>query len=136
MAIDIVVIQSFACEPEIVISTLSEHQHLDRFFNASFTVLPSHEHYTRRQVSMLGYRFIERVEQVDPFTLNYHIEGDGPVNHHRASINVTPSETGSQLVYSIHCQAKWWQPSWLLQAIIRHDLTQALHKLKEQCDAC
>lgn len=136
MAINIVVKQSFACEPATVISALSEHQQLNRFFNASFTVLPSPAHYTRRQVSMLGCHFIERVEQSEPFTLNYHIEGNGPVNHHRASIIATPSDSGCQLVYSIYCRAKWWQPSWLVEYIIRHDLTRALNKLKDYCDAC
>lgn len=135
MAINIVVKQSFACEPETVITALSEHQRLDRFFNASFTVLPSSDQYIRRQVSMLGYCFIERVEQSEPLSLNYHIEGKGPVNHHRASIIATPSDSGCQLVYSINCQAKWWQPSWLVEYIIRHDLIQALNKLKDYCDA-
>ncbi|HEA18008.1 MAG TPA: SRPBCC family protein [Pseudoalteromonas prydzensis] len=136
MAICISQTQTLQCSAELVVATLLDHEHLDRFFNASFATLPAHTGIWRRQVKMLGYQFIEHVEHTEQYSIEYYIAGQSPVKNHHAKIHLTPLKSGCQLVYVINCDAKFWQPTWLLKALITQDLQRALIKLKAYCDAC
>lgn len=135
MAICILQTQHFHSLAETVFSILCDHARLNRFFNASFSIISAEEGVVRRQVTILGYQFIEHVTQTDLYTLEYYIAGPSPVKNHSAKIKVKPLKAGCQLTYLIHCDAKWWQPTWLLRLLITHDLKKALIKLKAYCDA-
>jgi len=135
MAICILQSQHIHSSAETVLSTLCDHVRLNRFFNASFSIISAEEGVVRRQVTILGYQFIEHVTQTDLYTLEYYIAGPSPVKNHSAKIKVKPLKAGCQLTYLIHCDAKWWQPTWLLRLLITHDLKKALIKLKAYCDA-
>lgn len=136
MAIRISQTQTLQCSAELVVATLLEHEQLNRFFNASFAMLPAHTGIWRRQVTMLGHQFIEHVKHNEQYSIEYHIVGPSPVKNHHAKIQLTPLKAGCQLTYVINCDAKFWQPSWLLKALITQDLKRALIKLKAYCDAC
>lgn len=128
--------QTFQCSGEKVIGTLRDHERLDRFFSASFSTLPSNAYIERRLVKMLGHQFTEHVKHTNQYTIEYCIVGPSPVKNHSAKIQLTPLKVGCKLNYVISFDAKFWQPAWLLKALISHDLKRALVKLKVYCDAC
>lgn len=132
--INIFITMPFACQAIVVIDTLKDHAQLGRFFNAKFKCLTSPNQEILRQVTLRGHTFIEKIDFSDAHTIEYHIEGQGPVKNHQARIWATPLTTGCQLHYSIQCQALNWQPSWLVKLIIKHDISRALAKLRAYCD--
>lgn len=134
--INIYITKEFNCSAEHVISLLSDHAQLGRFFKAQFRCIKDDASGLSREVTLRGHCFVEKIDSCSPLSIDYHIEGQAPVQQHLARIWAIPTQLGCQLHYSITCQAKKWQPTWLVKLIIQHDIVQALNKLRRFCDGC
>ncbi|PKG99249.1 SRPBCC family protein [Paraglaciecola sp. MB-3u-78] len=132
--------QSLAARPSQVRETLLDHEHLNRFFNATFLLLKTqNEGEIRggkgsiRQVSMLGGKFQEQIISADDKHISYQIMGNKPVALHRGDISFDTDNSSAmattEITYNISCKAPWWIPSFVLGFFIKKDITQALKKL-------
>jgi hypothetical protein len=132
--------QSLTARPSQVREILLEHEHLNRFFNATFLLLKTqNEGEIRggkgsiRQVSMLGGKFQEQIISADDNHISYQIIGNKPVAQHRGDIYFKTDNSRAvaktEITYNISCKAPWWIPSFVLGFFIKKDITQALKKL-------
>lgn len=132
--------QSVAARSSQVRDTLLEHEHLHRFFNATFLLLKTQNagdisggKGSIRQVSVLGSQFQEQIISADDCHISYQIMGNKPVAHHRGDIYFNTSNSSAvpttDITYNISCEAPWWIPSFVLGFFIKKDITQALKKL-------
>ena len=132
--------QNLAAKPSQVRDTLLEHEHLHRFFNATFLLLKTQNEGdisggkgSIRQVSMLGSQFQEQIISADDNHISYQIIGNKPVAHHRGDIYFNTANSSAvpttDITYNISCKAPWWIPSFVLQFFIKKDITRALKKL-------
>lgn len=127
--------------PDVVCALLLEHDKLNRFFNADFKQTkaenkqqPSGGAGTIRQVSLHGQTFFEQIISATTQHICYRIIGKGPVYKHQGDILLSENIGGTTIDYTIVCQAPWWQPNIIVQAIITRDIKQALAKLARYCD--
>jgi hypothetical protein len=142
--ISISVKQSIAAKPSLVRDVLLEHQHLNRFFNATFLLLKTQNEGeinggegSVRQVNMLGGKFQEQIISADNKHISYQIIGNKPVTEHRGDIYFHTNNSNSksltapttEITYNISCKAPWWIPSFVLSFFIKKDISQALKQL-------
>ncbi|WP_338363535.1 SRPBCC family protein [uncultured Pseudoalteromonas sp.] len=133
--------QTLNAEPLQIITTLLDHQQLDRFFNAKFELIQTQNSGELkggkgaiRQVKMANATFNERIVMANPGHICYQIIGDKPVAHHQGDIylvaNAGAKSSTTELTYCIRCKAPWWLPNALLKHLISKDIIQALIKLQ------
>lgn len=136
--------QNVVAKPSQVRDMLLEHEHLNRFFNATFLLIKTQDEGeisggkgSIRQVCMLGGKFQERIISADDTHITYQIMGNKPVAEHRGDIyfhtnNNSPEPSIApitKVTYNISCKAPWWIPNFILSFFIKKDITQALKKL-------
>ena len=132
--------QSLAAKPSQVREILLEHEHLNRFFNATFLLIKRQDEGevkggkgAIRQVSMFGGNFQERIISADDKHISYQIIGNKPVADHSGDIyfatDINSNEVMTNLTYNISCKGPWWIPSFILVFFIKKDIAQALKKL-------
>ncbi len=133
--------QTLNADPLQIITTLLDHQQLDRFFNAKFELIKTANSGELkggkgaiRQVKMANATFNERIIMANPSHICYQIVGNKPVANHQGDIylvaNTGAKSITTDLNYCIRCKAPWWLPNALLKHLISKDITQALNKLQ------
>jgi len=138
--ISITLKQNIPAPPSQVRDTLLEHEKLNRFFDADFSLIQKQNdgeikggQGAVRQVKMIGVTFEERIISADHNHISYQIVGNKPVANHRGDILFCEDKTSSipitKITYHIKCKTPWWLPSFVLSFFIKKDIAQALEKL-------
>jgi len=129
------------CPRAQVVALLLHHQQLGRFFNAKFSqtrdALPGEPLGGRgaiRQITMRGQCFFEEITHATQRKISYRIIGQGPVSNHRGDIVFSDQGEATHIDYTITCSAPWWQPNFLVGAVIKRDIANGLTKLARYCD--
>lgn len=104
---------------------------LSEIFATQIDELDSPDHYPRRSVAMRGHQFTEKMTHLSDSRLMYHIEGKGPVAHHRGQIDYIRSGNGHYLHYQIHGRSSTWVPTWLLKIVMYYDFKMAARRLRK-----
>jgi hypothetical protein len=132
--------QNVIASPSQVCTILLEHEQLNRFFDADFSLIKNQNNGeikggkgAIRQISMIGVKFEEEIMSADKQHIHYKIVGDKPVSDHRGdiyfSLNKITTISTTDVTYQISCKAPWWLPSFVLSFLIKKDVTQALKKI-------
>ena len=143
--LNIIVKESIAASPEVLLKTLLEHEQLDRFFNASFGVVHSQDKNEIvggkgciREIQTVGLTFQEQIVKADRNEIQYKIIGDFFIEKHFGRIVLHPKSNRlsiyTNIEYSIAFQVSWYLPSRLIKYFIERDITKAMHKMKEYFD--
>ncbi len=119
------------------------HDQLERFFNGRFQQTrdadagePDGGSGAIRKVTLHGQTFFEQIVCANEQHIRYRIIGKGPVSNHQGDIMLRAQEDETVVDYSIVCRAPWWQPKFIVKAIITRDIEKGLHKLARFCDEC
>jgi len=135
--------QSIKASRQSVMMVLLEHDKLHRFFDGQFEQTkpetsgqPFGGAGAIRRVSLHGQTFFEQIISATEQHICYRIIGQGPVSEHQGDIRLLKDGKHSQIEYSIRCKAPWWQPTWLVRAIIMRDIGNALKRLARFYDEC
>lgn len=139
--INITLSETINAAPPQVLTTLLDHQRLDRFFDAKFSInQPQNPGELDggagciRQVSMIGLRFNEQIISADAQHICYEILGPGPVSEHQGNIYLSATSaqaTKTRVQYQIRCQGPKWIPNALLEFVLRQGVKKALCKLSQ-----
>jgi len=147
--ITIKVEQQIPAAVEKVIYILLEHQHLDRFFNAKFSIVKRENDGELtggkgavRQVSIGKIVFKEQIISAEDNHICYRIIGKGPVSEHQGDIYLTTVDgektadspfrkAATQLNYIIEFTGPKWCPNGILKFFIERDIQKAMKKLAE-----
>ncbi|MFT6900672.1 MAG: hypothetical protein ACJAXS_000849 [Colwellia sp.] len=138
--ISITLKQNVIASPSQVSTILLEHDQLNRFFDADFSLIKNQNNGeinggkgAVRQISMLCVKFKEEIISADNQHIHYKIVGNKPVSDHRGDIyfclNKITAIPTTEVTYHISCKAPWWLPSFVLSFLIKKDVTQALKKI-------
>ncbi len=123
-------------EIALLLPTLLEHEHLSRFFNATFEI-KRHEHGGEilggkgclRQVETRGSRFVEEITKADLSGIQYQIVGEGPLKNHQGDIHFTVVDGGTRVDYYIQGEVVGWVPDFLFTFVVKRDIAKALDNL-------
>jgi len=138
--INIYIKQLIQAESKAVLEVLLDHENLDRFFNAKFSLITPQNTGEKpggvgcvRQITMGGNTFNEEIIKASSEHICYRIVGKGPVDDHQGDIRLTPKESNkfTVLQYTIQCKGPVWLPSFLLKWFISSDIKKAMKKLAE-----
>jgi len=133
--------KTIGCPRDQLVAIMLQHQQLNRFFNAKFfqtrDAHPSEPLGGRgaiRQITMRGQCFFEEIIQATDSKISYRIIGQGPVSNHQGDIVFSDKGDATHIDYTISCNAPWWQPDFLVGALIKRDIANGLTKLARYCD--
>lgn len=143
--ITIKVNQQIQASAEQVRETLLDHQQLERFFNAKFSIIKKQNSGeiaggkgAVRQVTIGNIIFKEQIISADNQHICYRIIGKGPVKAHQGDIYLTAGidekgvdNSGTQLEYIIKFIGPKWCPNTILKFFIGRDIQKAMKKLTE-----
>jgi len=122
-------------------NTLLDHQQLDRFFNAKFSIIKKENNGELtggkgavRQVTIGKIIFQEQIISADNNHICYRIIGKGPVSAHQGDIYLTAvdassTQAGTQLDYIIKFIGPKWCPDTILKFFVERDIQKAMKKL-------
>lgn len=126
-----------------IMKLLLAHDQLEQFFSGKFVQTKSAGHGEPqggygaiRKVTLHGQTFFEQIVFANQEHIRYRIIGEGPVSNHQGDIMLLSQGDDTLIEYSIVCQAPWWQPQFIVKAIISHDIRQGLNKLARYCNEC
>lgn len=143
--------QKVALDATELLLLLTDHEQLSRFFNAKFSVLEPAKNENipggagcLREVSTRGSTFVEEIIKADTQSIEYRIVGDKPLKNHLGIIKFIPAEGGVNVDYTISGEVPGWLPTFIVQHVIKSDISNALTKLanfanaytKEQSNGC
>lgn len=133
---DIHVTQKINATPEQLLPVLLDHQQLNRFFNAVFEVTkasndgePVGGTGCLRQVSTRGNTFTEEIIAADFSGIHYRIVGDKPLKNHKGHIQFIAAGSETEIRYYIHAESAGWIPSFIIQKVLKGDISRALSRL-------
>ena len=125
----------------LVSQTLLEHQQLDRFFKAKFTLVKNENKGELlggkgaiRQISIGKITFSEKIINASNEHICYQIIGDKPVSNHQGDIQLTPVGIESMCTnidYVIRFTCPPWLPSFLVKFFVERDINNAIKKLAQ-----
>ncbi|WP_199608806.1 hypothetical protein [Flocculibacter collagenilyticus] len=137
----------FPIAKEHIMALFLEHEQLDRFFDAKFSIVsaPSvnnkqphasnlstlqaqHEGLIRK-VSTPLLTFNEKVLAVQANLIRYCIIGECLISDHQGDIVFTENNSGCKVNYTIRCKAPRWFPSFLLKLILNDMIKKAFKRL-------
>jgi len=137
--VNVDVMQMVAAPPSEISAILLEHQNLDRFFDAKFSLLKSADigeieggTGAIREVTVAWVKFSEQVLRANARHIRYAIIGDRPLRNHQGNIYL--AEHNSELTsvrYTIVCQAPTWLPDKLVAFLLTQAMKKALIKINQ-----
>lgn len=136
--------KEISATPQQLLSTLTEHEQLSRFFNGQHVVIKESDpgqiaggKGCRRQVTTLGQTFVEEITEADLSGIKYHIVGSTPLKHHKGIIKfeVVQNQNNDQdrtiVHYYIEGIAPNHLPEFLVQLAIKRNINIALRKIEK-----
>lgn len=122
--------------PQQLLSTLTDHERLHRFFNADFIVIKGSDDGEieggkgcRRQVKSFGQTFVEEITEANLSGIKYHIVGSTPLKHHRGRINFESQGNKTLLKYHIEGITPNHLPDFIVRFAIKRDIDKAIKNL-------
>lgn len=137
--VNVDVVQLVAATPNEISEILLDHQQLDRFFDAKFSLAKQPDEGevaggkgAIRNVTIAGVTFAEQVLSANAKHISYAIIGDRPLRNHQGNIYlVEQSPSLTRVRYTIICQGPKWLPEKLVAFLLAQGVKKALIKLNQ-----